>query len=283
MKIVAEVGLQHCGCLGTALAYVDSCAKAGVGAVKFQCHDFDPVDKFRPGFESLQDVSRQDYWRRTAFTIEQWQMIRASCHANGVQFGLSVFSPAAVRWLHEHDCEPDFWKLGSGVSTDPEMILAIRLSGQSNAVLSFGMSSVDEIKKAYAAAAFGNSESAGLKLTLLQCTSEYPCPPEHIGIKFIWRLYRIGYEANPVGISDHSGTIWPSIVAAWMGADMCEVHVTWSKECFGPDVPASITIDELRQLVQGVRFVEKMRANPVDKDEMASKLSEMREVFCVPH
>jgi N-acetylneuraminate synthase len=48
---------------------------------------------------------------------------------------------------------------------------------------------------------------------------------------------------------------------------------------FGPDVPASLTTAELRQLVEGIRFIEKMLAHPVDKDEMAQDLDGMRQLF----
>jgi N-acetylneuraminate synthase len=48
---------------------------------------------------------------------------------------------------------------------------------------------------------------------------------------------------------------------------------------FGPDVPASVTSGEMRQLVEGVRFIERMRANPVDKDSAAAAMSSMRGLF----
>jgi N-acetylneuraminate synthase len=60
---------------------------------------------------------------------------------------------------------------------------------------------------------------------------------------------------------------------------MLEVHVTFSREMFGPDVPASVTTAELRQLVLGIRFVEKMMANPVDKEDMARDMEELRKMF----
>src|SRR5262249_22282783 len=56
-------------------------------------------------------------------------------------------------------------------------------------------------------------------------------------------------------------------------------HVTFSRECFGPDVIASITTSELRQLVEGVRFIERAKANPIDKEAMASELSSLRQTF----
>jgi N-acetylneuraminate synthase len=82
-----------------------------------------------------------------------------------------------------------------------------------------------------------------------------------------------------VGLSDHSGTIYPGLAAAAIGIQVLEVHLTLSREMFGPDVPASITTDELRQLVKGIRFIEKMMANPVDKEAMAQDAKELRNMF----
>jgi len=53
----------------------------------------------------------------------------------------------------------------------------------------------------------------------------------------------------------------------------------FSRECFGPDVPASITTTELKDLVEGVRFIERAIAHPVDKEAMAENFSELRTIF----
>jgi N-acetylneuraminate synthase len=55
--------------------------------------------------------------------------------------------------------------------------------------------------------------------------------------------------------------------------------VTLSREMFGPDVPASVTTGELRQLVEGIRFVERAQASPVEKDALARELQPLRDVF----
>ena len=52
-----------------------------------------------------------------------------------------------------------------------------------------------------------------------------------------------------------------------------------SREMFGPDVAASITTGELRQLVDGVRFIERMKKNPVDKNASSQELFELRRAF----
>ena len=139
-------------------------------------------------------------------------------------------------------------------------------------LLSSGMSDLAEIDKAVA-----RIRRADVPFAVLQCTTAYPCPPERIGLNMI-PLFRERYACF-VGLSDHSGTIYPSIAAATLGADVLEVHVTMSRGMFGPDVPASVTIEELRQLVDGVRFVERMRSNPVDKDATARDMAPLRAIF----
>jgi N-acetylneuraminate synthase len=69
------------------------------------------------------------------------------------------------------------------------------------------------------------------------------------------------------------------MAAATLGADIVEVHVTLSREMFGPDVPVSVTTSELRELVEGVRFIEKMMAHPVNKDVMAGEMTGLRNIF----
>jgi N-acetylneuraminate synthase len=111
----------------------------------------------------------------------------------------------------------------------------------------------------------------------MQCSTAYPCPPEKLGLNVIAELRR-RYECR-AGLSDHSGTIYAGLAAATLGASLIEVHVAFSREGFGPDVIASITTSELKQLVEGVRFIERALAAPVDKRAMAEELSELRKVF----
>src|SRR4030095_5723839 len=108
-------------------------------------------------------------------------------------------------------------------------------------------------------AAVETVKAAKVPLTVLQCTSLYPCPADKIGLNMI-PLFRERYGCG-AGLSDHSGTIFPGLAAATMGINFLEVHFTLSREMFGPDVPSSLTPPELRQLVEGIRFIEEMLAH----------------------
>ena len=111
----------------------------------------------------------------------------------------------------------------------------------------------------------------------MQCTSSYPCPPEKVGLNLL-QEFRDTF-ACPVGLSDHSGTIYPGLAGATLGMDILELHVTFSRDMYGPDVPASVTFDELKVLVDGIRFIETMRANPLDKNASLQGAEPLRRMF----
>jgi N-acetylneuraminate synthase len=118
---------------------------------------------------------------------------------------------------------------------------------------------------------------AGVPLVVFQCTSKYPTPPEALGLNLIPFLAQ-RYDA-PVGLSDHSGTIYAGLAAMTLGISILEVHLTLSRDMFGPDVASSVTPSELRLLADGARFIDAARRNPVDKDVAAADLAPLRAMF----
>jgi len=270
--IVGEVAQAHDGSLGMAHAFIDAIADAGADAVKFQTHiaaaESTPAEPWRVPF-SRQDATRYDYWKRMEFTEEQWHGLAQHAHERGLFFLSSPFSLEAVELLIRVGVPA--WKIASGEVSNTPMFERIAETGLP-VLLSTGMSPLSEID-----AAVQWVKERGLPLVVLQCTSAYPCPPEKVGLNLI-PLFRERYDC-PVGLSDHSGTIYPGLAAATLGIEVLEVHVTLSREMFGPDVPASVTTRELRQLVEGIRFIERMRAHPVDKDAISREMGPVRNLF----
>jgi N-acetylneuraminate synthase len=64
-----------------------------------------------------------------------------------------------------------------------------------------------------------------------------------------------------------------------VGARLIEVHITFSREMFGPDVSASLTTDEFAKMVEGIRFIERMKASPMVKDASAETMEPLRRMF----
>ena len=270
--IIGEVGIAHDGSLGTAHAFIDAIAAAGADAVKFQTHiaaaESTPSEPFRIKF-SRQDATRYEFWQRLEFTEDQWRGLAEHARDRNVMFLSSPFSPEAVDLLAGLDMP--MWKFASGEIGNMAMLDRVIAIGRP-IILSSGMSDLTELD-----AAVARVKAAGLPLAVLQCTTAYPCPPEKIGLNLLPE-FRSRYDCS-VGLSDHSGTIYPGLAGAAMGMDVLEVHVTLSREMFGPDVKASVTTSELRQLVDGIRFIETMRANPVDKNAVARDMTPLRNIF----
>jgi len=270
--IYGEVAQAHDGSLGTAHAYIDAIANAGADVVKFQTHIADaestPDEPWRVKF-STQDKTRFDYWKRMEFTEAQWQELKDHAVERNLQFLSSPFSAEAVELLTRVGVSA--WKIASGEVPNVHIfdrIAETRLP----VILSTGMSTIKEIDSAVEII-----KSRDLDLTVMQCTSKYPCKPEHVGLNLI-PFFRERYSTD-VGLSDHSGTIYPGLAAMINGIQTLEVHVTMSREMFGPDVSSSITTSELRMLVKGIRFIETMMTNPVDKDEIAAEMQDTKTLF----
>ena len=273
--VVGEVAQAHDGSLGMAHAFLDAIADAGADAVKFQTHiaaaESTPGEPWRVRF-SPQDETRYDYWKRMEFTEPQWAGLKRHADERGLFFLSSPFSAEAVDLLDRVGVAA--WKVASGEVGNLPLFerMAARAAAGRPFLISSGMSPLAELD-----AAVEVVRRHGLPLAVLQCTTAYPCPAEKIGLNLL-SVFRERYGCA-VGLSDHSGTIYPGLAAAALGAEVLEVHVTLSREMFGPDVPASVTTTELRQLVEGVRFVERMLANPVRKDEMAGEMEPLRRMF----
>jgi N,N'-diacetyllegionaminate synthase len=270
--IVAEIGQAHDGSLGAAHAYIDAVAQTGADAIKFQTHiaaaESTPGEPFRVKF-SRQDATRYDYWRRMEFTEPQWQGLADHAAECGLTFLSTPFSFAAVDLLQRVGAPA--WKVGSGEVNNLPMLEYMAQTGKP-VLLSSGMSPWADLDAAVACVRRENAPVA-----VFQCTTSYPCPPESLGLNVLAEL-RERY-ACPVGLSDHSGDIYAGLAAATLGANMLEVHVVFSHDCFGPDTPASVTIASLKQLVDGIRFIECALAHPVDKEAKATELTELRQLF----
>jgi N,N'-diacetyllegionaminate synthase len=264
--VIGEVAQAHDGSLGMAHAYIDAIAQAGADAVKFQTHiaaaESTSSEPWRVKF-SRQDATRYEYWKRMEFTEEQWRGLKRHADDRGLRFLSSPFSIEAIELLERVGVAA--WKIASGEVSNVPMFDRMSSTGLP-ILLSTGMSPLGEID-----AAVERVKSYGLPLAVLQCTTAYPCPPEKVGLNMV-PVFRERYGCG-VGLSDHSGTIYPGLAAATLGIDVLEVHITFSREMFGPDVPASVTTAELRQLVEGIRFIEKMKASPVDKDAMSDEMT----------
>lgn len=256
VAVIGEVGQAHDGSLGMAHAFIDAIADAGADAVKFQTHiaaaESRTDEPWRVKF-SYADGTRYEYWQRMEFSAQAWAGLRQHALDRGLAFLSSLFSLEAVQLLRRVGVAA--WKIASGEVAHPQLLDAVAHTGVP-VLLSSGMSGWAELD---GAVALLRAAGAG-PLAVLQCTSAYPVTPEQVGLNVLDQIrQRYGCAA---GLSDHSGTVFPALAAVTLGARVVEVHVTLSREMFGPDVAASVTTCEFRQLVAGVRYLSAALAAP---------------------
>lgn len=245
LDLIVEIGNAHEGSLGIATSFVDMVADAGAKTVKFQMHlpEFESSadEPFRKHF-SFQDKTRLDYWNRVGFSHEEWKHLIDHVERNKLEFMCSPFSVEAAEWLL-NDGRIKRWKVGSGEATNFPL-LDFMIESKLPIILSTGLVTWNEILEIKAR--FEKAKSWD-RVTLMHCVSMYPTSLQDSSLNIIEELQTLECY---VGLSDHSGDLAVPLLAYARGASTIEVHMTPHKRFFGPDTIASLTLDEVANLVQ---------------------------------
>ena len=271
--VIAEVGQAHDGNLSLAHSYIDAIAKTGANAVKFQTHiaehESSKYEKFRIKRKYQKDKNRYDYWKRMEFTQHEWLGLYNHAKEKKLTFISSPFSIQAAELLNRIGIK--VWKVASGEFYN-KPLLDFLVTTKKPILVSTGMSSFKEID----ARIKFLKKTAQPKL-LFQCTSQYPTSSNNLGLNVI-QQFKKRYKI-PVGFSDHSGQIASGIAAFVSGAQAIEVHVTLSKNIFNFDLDSSLDMNELSELVKGIRYLEGALAKPSNKDRISNKMKNIKKNF----
>lgn len=284
--IIAEAGVNHDGSLAVAKELIDVAAEAGADAVKFQTFRAnDLVARQAPQAEyqrrNLQRTESQaDMIRRLELLPDEFRELAAHGIRRGIRFLSTPFDQLSLAFLVD-ELAMDRIKLSSGDITNGPLLLSAARTGLP-VILSTGMSVPADIEAALAVLAWGYSFTDGnpglaalhetyksaegqamvsAKVTLLQCTSEYPAPPIDVNLRVMATLARDFGVAT--GLSDHTAGVAIAVAAAAMGANVIEKHFTLDRKRPGPDHRASLEPDELRRLVAEIRQVEDALGTPI--------------------
>ena len=252
--IVAEAGVNHNGDLKTARQLVDVAVEAGADAVKFQTfkaerlatpsapkalYQLQGTDKSESQLKMLQSLELSE---------EAHRELSAYCRKQGILFLSTPFDEASADLLAGLGV-PAF-KISSGELTNLPFLRRVAGHGRPM-IVSTGMSTLEEVESAVRT--IGEVNRRGL--VLLHCISLYPADPSEANLRAMQTLsetFRL-----PVGYSDHTPGTTVSLAAVALGACVIEKHFTLDRDLPGPDHRASLEPEELKDLVQGIRTVEK--------------------------
>ncbi len=266
--LIAEIGSVHDGSFGNAINLIKLASDCGANAVKFQTHIAEAETiKDAPSPAYFKSESRIDYFNRIGFSKDQWLKLKSVADDCNVLFLSSPFSLEAVDILEEIKME--VYKIPSGEVTNVPLLEKISQIGKP-VFLSSGMSDFNELDIAYEI--FHDK----CDLTILQCSSSYPCPNNRVGLNVITELKK-RYKCK-VGYSDHTLGFAAPIAAAAMGAVVIEKHFTFSNKMYGSDAIHSMEPSDFRILAESIKDVWEILANPVDKKKN-DQYTEMKNIF----
>ena len=287
--IIAEAGVNHDGSVDDALRLVDAAADAGADCVKFQTFSADALAAADAGKADYQKrttgatESQRDMLRRLELPLTAYDGLMRRCKERGIQFLSTAFDPGSLRFLTA-TLKLKFIKVGSGDLTNAPMLLEIARAGLP-LILSTGMATMAEVQEALGVLAFGyaataqapsraafaaafadNGSALAGRVTLLHCTTEYPCPLDAVNLRAMETLASFGL---PVGYSDHTMGIEASVAAVARGAVMIEKHITLDRGRSGPDHAASLVPAEFGEMITAIRRAETMLGNPQKEPQPA--------------
>jgi N-acetylneuraminate synthase len=294
--IIAEAGVNHSGSLDTALALVDAAADAGADIVKFQT--------FNANSLAGRSAVKADYQQRTTGAsesqhamLQRLELPHAAHHTliahakrRGIEFLSTPFDPQSLEFLLS--LKLPRIKIGSGDLTNAPLLHAAAKAG-ATVILSTGMATLGEVEEALGVLAHGYScgnDAPGIaafqaawrdpaarlplsqRVTLLHCTTEYPCSPADVNLTAMEAM-RTAFRL-PVGYSDHTDGFEISLAAVALGAGIIEKHLTLDRNAEGPDHAASLEPADFKRMVAAIRNIEGALGDGVK----APKESEIRNI-----
>lgn len=253
--IIAEMSANHLMDKDRAMRIIDAAADAGADAIKLQTYTADTItidcdnEYFQIKQGTIWDGTTLHKLYQEAYTPWEWQEdLMAHAKERGIACFSSPFDPTAVDFLESIGCPA--YKVASFEITDIPLIRKIARLGKP-VIMSTGISEMAGIERAVNAC----KEEGNTQVALLKCTSSYPAPYEEINLRTIPNMA----EAFDVvtGLSDHTMGHDVAVASIALGAKVIEKHLTLARADGGPDAEFSMEPQEFKEMVDGIRNVEK--------------------------
>jgi len=239
--VIAEIGINHEGDVEQCCQMVDAAVASGADAVKLQTIDAEA--------NYVQGTASYDVFKKSELTSKETETIFQYAHEIGIDILTTCGDLPTANWVDK--LNPVAWKVSSGLLTHTPMINSLANFGRPM-LISTGMATIDEIDQAVnVIEKAGNSD-----ITIFQCTSLYPAPPETLNLSSITFLKeQYNYK---IGFSDHSTGDDAVFLSVAAGATVIEKHFTLDSNRTGFDHPISLEPHQFKKMVSRIRLAEKM-------------------------
>ncbi|MBP3817423.1 MAG: N-acetylneuraminate synthase [Butyrivibrio sp.] len=271
--IIAEAGVNHNGDVEIAKKLCLAAKDAGADVVKFQTWITEKIITQNVEQAEYQkentgrDESQYEMLKALELSYDEFREVKAYCDEIGILFASTADEEESLDFLVELGIP--FIKVGSG---DVGNISYLRHIGSKKlpVILSTGMSTLADVEISLQALRDGGATD----ITLLHCTTNYPCPYDAVNLKAMDTLkHAFGL---PVGYSDHTEGLEVPVAAASIGAGVIEKHFTLDRNMEGPDHKASMEPKAFKEMVQAIRHIETALGNglkqPTKVEQQISKV-----------
>lgn len=251
--IIAEAGVNHNGDPKLALKLVDEAKEAGADCVKFQTFQADNLVTHSSPKAAYQLIntdpveSQYQMLKKLELPNDFYPELMEHCRKRKIEFLSTPYSFADIDFLDRLGV-PAF-KVASGQISEP-IFLKKMAQKKRPMIISTGMATMSEVATAVECI----RETGYDEMIFLQCTSNYPADPREANLLSMLSMRDV--LDVMIGYSDHVAENYVSFASVALGARVVEKHFTLDKKMDGPDHVCSMSPDELRDLIRGIRMVE---------------------------
>ncbi len=269
--VIAEAGVNHNGSLKLALEMIDKAKDAGADFIKFQTFSANALvtkDAKQAKYQlknSKKSESQLSMISSLELSHADHKKIFSYCEKKEIKCISSPFDVKSAKFLKSLGMT--IFKVPSGEITNRQLLEYISLNSE-EVILSTGMSTLEDITLAIEVL----NQHSLKNLTILQCTTNYPVAFEEVNLKAMLSM-KEKFNVN-VGFSDHTLGTEIALAASALGASIIEKHFTLSRDMSGPDHNASLEPDELKDMISGIRNIEKALGSGV-KEPMPCEIENM--------
>lgn len=250
--VIAELGINHNGCINVAKEMVDAAARAGVEVLKHQTHIIEDemsvsAKKVVPGNSSK---SIYEIMSDCALNEEDEKSLKDYVESKGMLFLSTPFSREAADRLEGMGVGG--FKIGSGECNNLPLLEHIASFGKP-IILSTGMNDIAAVEQAVDV-----MHKYSVQFALLHTTNLYPTPHKLVRLGAMTELMSC-FPESVVGLSDHTTDNLACLGAVALGASIVERHFVDHKGRTGPDVVCSMDETECADLIAGTKKMFELR------------------------
>ena len=269
--LIAEVGINHNGSLKKALRLIDMAKKCECDLVKFQKRtpDISTPNHMKNLMRETPwgNITYLDYKKHVELSSTEYDEINKYCQKKKIDWFASAWDLHSLKFLKKYKLK--YNKVASAMISNVNLIKEIAKEKKLTFISTGGASfpEIDTAVKIF--------KKYKCKFIIMHCVASYPADEKELNLNLINTL-KTKYRCT-IGYSGHEKSVTPSVMAAALGAEVIERHITLDRTDWGTDQAASLEINGLNKLSTLLRKVNLIKGNGLKKNlqEESKKLKNL--------